>query len=282
LVDRRLIGVLVVAAILSTAFTVLFFSETTEEKMEIVKDYWQTSSLEGWQRLPMAEKIIPYTLSIIMKKPVREISIRFGVLRNRTLDVNYTGWESLSLEERAIRVGDLGYLDARASEVSEKYDVDRLSQRTDLTLGGEERRILVLDYYPCMEALAPETSSIEIPYLFVFVFDLDGNITQYYSGYWDFFDDRARSIQGLTIQLNENSTRYANEQNMAAGSIPVRESLPLLGEVVFEELRPDDRIFVTYRISGGGVLGEQAVMQLIRIRLDGEYLDPLVNVLKRV
>ena len=97
------------AAIISTASAIIFLAESTEEKIEVVTNYWQTSTIEGLQRLPMSEGIIPYTLSVIIRKPVQEISIRFGVLRNRTLDVNYTGWESLSLRERAIKVGGLDY-----------------------------------------------------------------------------------------------------------------------------------------------------------------------------
>jgi hypothetical protein len=269
------------AAIVSTAFAVIFFVESTDEKIEVVKNYWQTLTLDGWERLPLEEEAVPYTLGVVIRKPVEEISIGFGVLRNRTLEVNYTGWDALSLREKAVRVGGLEYLDSRASDVSGSLGIEPYEEQTATVLGGKEFQLLIIDYYPCMAALAPAYASIEVPYLFAFYFDEEGNILQHYAGYWDFFEDRTTAILDLTIQLNENATRFADEQNMAPGFLPLDGSLPLLGEVLFEGLETDDRIFVTFTVNGGAVPGEEAFMQLIRMRLDGVYLDSLVNVLKR-
>jgi len=281
LIDRRLVGILAIALIISTAFAVLFFGQPTKAKIEVVKNHWETVTLEGWRRLPLAEGPVPYTLGLVARRPLQELSVRFGILRNQTFTANYTGWSDLTLREKAIRVGGLSLLDSRASDVSESMDVEPIEQEGRALLHGEERRVLVLDYYPCMEALADPSSSIKVPYLFAFVFDESGNITQFYSGYWDFFENRDMSIQDLTIQRNENATRYANDQNMGQGSLPIGQTLNMLGKITFTDLKRDDRVFVTFRVNGGAVPGQEAFMQVVRLRIDGEYPEPIINVLRR-
>lgn len=279
--DRRLIGLLGMAVLVSTAFAVIFFVDTTEEDIEIIRNYWQAPSLEGWKRLPLSEEMVPYTLSLVARKPLEELSVRFGILRNNTLDVNYTGWQDLSIRQKALRVGNLDYLDSRATDISEGLDVEPIEQEFELVLRDEEYRVYIIDYHPCIAPLASPIASIDVPYIFAFLFDGDGNISQFYSGYWDFFEKRELSIQDMTIQLNENATRYANDQNMGEGDLPLNRTLEMLGKITFNELKPDDRIFITYRVNGGAVWGEEAFMQIIRLNVNGEYRAPLINILKR-
>ena len=55
----------------------------------------------------------------------------------------------------------------------------------------------------------------------------------------------------------------------------------MVGRVTFANLGRDDRIFVSFRVNGAAVPGEEAFMQIIRLQVDGEYMEPLVNVLMR-
>lgn len=281
MVDRRLVGILAMAVAISTAVAILLFTEETEERIEIVKNYWQTPTVQGYPRLPISEAAIPYTLGLVARRPLEEVLVRFGILRNQTFEVNYTGWEDLGLRERAIRVGGLEFLDSRAQDTSESMEVEPIEETGRTQIGDEEYMVLILDYHPYMAALADAGYSIGVPYLFAFVIDDSGNFTQFYSGYWDFFQNRLTSIMEISIQLNENITRYANEQNMAEGSLPLGDTLDMLGEVTFSDLKPDDRIFVSYRVVGAPVPGEEAFMQIVRLRVDGRYQRPLVNILKR-
>jgi hypothetical protein len=281
LVDRRLLGILAMAVTISTAVAILLFTEETEERIEVVKNYWQTPTVEGYARLAISEAAVPYTLGLVARRPLEEVLVRFGILRNQTFTVNYTGWEDLSLKERAIRVGGLSFMDSRARDVSESMAVEPIEEMGRILVGEEEYTVLILDYHPYMAALADAGYSIGVPYLFAFVLDDSGNCTQFYSGYWDFFENRLTSVMEITIQMNENITRYANEQNMAEGSLPLSDTLGMLGEVAFSDLKPDDRIFVSYRVVGAPVPGEEAFMQIVRLRVDGGYLRPLVNILKR-
>ncbi len=281
MIDRRLVGILTMAAIASSSLSILLFARTAEEDIRMVKNHWDTLTLEGWRQLPLSERAVPYTLGLVARKPLGEVSIRFGVLRNQTFRANYTGWEDLTPKEKAVRIGNLAFLDSRAQDVSESMDVAPMEQWADVALRDRRARVLVLDYHPFLAALADPGLVIGLPCLFAFVFDDSGNISQFYSGYWDFFQARATSVLDLTIQLNDNATRYANQQNMVEGSLPLSMTTQMGGEVIFRDLRKDDRMFVTFRVNGGAVPGLEALMQIIRLQVDGEYLDPTVNILRR-
>jgi len=281
LVDRRLVGVLAIAAIISTTLSVLLFTGMDQERIQVLKNHWETSSIGGWWRLPLAEGAIPYTLGVVARKPLGQVSIRFGVLRNQSFTLNYAGLDNLSRREMAARVQEVSFLDSRARDLAESMNVKPMEHEVDATFGDRQRRVLVIDYYPCMEALADSSWPMEAPYLLAFVFDDSGNLSQFYCGYWDFFQGRGGSVQDITIQLNENVTRYANQQNMAEGCLPLSRTEEMMGRVTFEDVRRDDRIFVSFRVNGAAVPGEEAFMQIVCLQVDGEYLEPLINVLRR-
>ena len=281
MVDRRLVGILLMVLISSTSLSIAFLVRSPHEKIKLVKNYWETVTLEGWKQLPRIERPISYTLGLVARRRIGEVVARFGILRNQTLSANYTGWDKLTLRERAIRIGGLEFLDSRAADVERSMGVGPVETWTEVTIAGRQVRLFILDYDPLIAPLADRRVAMESPSLFAFVLDSTGNVTQFYSGCWDFFVDRSRSILELTIQLNENVTTYANKQHMVEGSDPLAETIPWAGEVVFKDLCKDDRVFITFRVNGGAVSGDQSVMQIVELRVDGEYLGPIVNILKR-
>ena len=281
MVDRRLVGILLMVLISSTSLSIAFLVRSPHEKIKLVKNYWETVTLEGWKQLPRIERPISYTLGLVARRRIGEVVARFGILRNQTLSANYTGWDKLTPRERAIRIGGLEFLDRRAADVERSMGVGPVETWTEVTIAGRQVRLFILDYDPLIAPLADRRVAMESPSLFAFVLDSTGNVTQFYSGCWDFFVDRSRSILELTVQLNENVTTYANKQYMVEGSDPLAETIPWAGEVVFKDLCKDDRVFITFGVNGGAVAGDQSVMQLVQLRVDGEYSEPVLNVLKR-
>lgn len=281
MIDKRLAGVLAIAAIVSTILSILLFMKTDQVEIQVLKNHWETPTVGGWWRLPLAEGAVPYTLGVVARKRLGQVSIRFGVLRNQSFTLNYTGLEGLSPREIAARVQDLSFFDSRARGLSESMDVEPMKHEVDVMFAEEPRRVLVIDYYPCVEALVDPRWPMEAPYLFACVFDDSGNLSQFYSGFWDFWQARAVSVKDITIQLNDNVTRYANQQNMAEGCLPLSMTQEMVGRVTFDDLARDDRVFVSFRVNGAAVPGENAFMQIIRLQVDGEYLEPLVNILMR-
>jgi len=121
---------------------------------------------------------------------------------------------------------------------------------------------------------------MDLPLLFAVIFDGSGNISQFYSGYSEFFLARKSSIQDLVIQLNSNVTRYSPTVIQQAGAFSL-DDLPDLGTVRFRDLKKDDRLFFSMAVNGARVEGSETIMQIVQIRVDGEYEDPIINVLRR-
>jgi hypothetical protein len=280
LVDRRLLGILAIAAIIATAAVSFIFSERIERTVEVLRNDWQVPVLEGRQRLPREERRYPYTLSLVVRKPTRELLLKFGLLRNQTFDANYTGWDELTLKEKALTIQDVRDVDSKVEELAEIMDVELLEQRLSLEWDGVDYELLLLDYSSAVEALAPPMAAPTLPTLFAFLFDGSGNLSQYYSGHADFFTDRENSIEDLTVNLNENSTEYAVKIHDPSNTLPIKD-LPSFGNLRFQDLGKDDRISVVMAVNGARAGGAEAIMQIIRIRLDGEYQEPIINVLIR-
>jgi len=91
MVDRRLLGILLMVLISSTSLSVAFLVRSPHEKIKLVKNYWDTVTLEGWKQLPRIERPISYTLGLVARRPIGEVAARFGILRNQTVSANYSG-----------------------------------------------------------------------------------------------------------------------------------------------------------------------------------------------
>jgi hypothetical protein len=279
--DRRLLGILAMAAIISTALAFILFQERVTERIEVLKNEWGISSLDGYRRLPFSEGEVPYLFSLLLRKDAGDLTIRFGILRNSTFEVDTEGWESLSDEEKAKRVLEINELESAIATISDDLKVRPWMQGTTVDLGGSMQEVLLLDYSPFIEPESPEEVFGTLTGLFAVMLGPEGNVSQYYRGYWDFFEDRLDSIQELTVQLNENLTRYANDQLI----IPGEELLSTLhenrGRLTFKDLDADDRVFFSMSVNGAEVVGEEAILQLVQIRLEGNYVDTLANILVR-
>lgn len=275
--DRRLLGTLAIAAIVSSALVNLLFTEKVERTIEILKNDWDVPAAG---RLPIQEHRFPYTLSMIVRRPVHDLVLKFAVLRNQTFVANYTDWQNLTMKEKALRIKRVRDLDEKARSLSEVVDLEVLQAEVDFDWGNKRLKLLLLDYSPCLEGLAPPQAGMDIPVVFALIFDAAGNLSQFYAGYPEFFLDRMSSIQDLVIQLNDNATTYSPTVIDQPGSFSL-DDLPALGTVRFRDLRKDDRLFFSMAVNGARVGGTEAIMQVVRIRLDGEYQDPIINILRR-
>lgn len=275
--DRRLLGTLAIAAIISSALVNLLFSEKVERTIEILKNDWDVPTAG---HLPIQERRFPFTLSMMIRRPVHDLVLKFSVLRNQTFAVNYTGWQNLTMKEKALCLKRVRELDEKVRGLSELVDVEALQMEVDLDWEGKRFKVLLLDYSSCMEGLAPPQAGMDIPLVFALFFDGSGNLSRFYSGYAEFFLARKNSIQDLVIQLNDNATRYSPTVIEQPGSFSL-DDLPALGTVRFRDLRKDDRLFFSMAVNGARVEGTAAIMQIVQMRVDGKYQDPIINILRR-
>jgi hypothetical protein len=279
--DRRLLGILAMAAIISTALAFMLFQERVTERIEVLKNEWGISSLEGYRRLPFSEGEVPYLFSLLLRKDAGDLELRFGILRNSTFEADDEGWESLSEQDKAERILEIRELESAIDTISDDLKVRPLITETSVDMGGRMQDVLVLDYSAYLEPESPGDVFGTLTGLFAIMFDPEGNISQYYKGSWDFFESRLDTIQELMVQLNENLTRYANDQLIVPGEEPLSALHENRGRLAFKDLDADDRVFFSMSVNGAEVTGEEAILQLVQIRLEGDYFDTLANVLVR-
>ena len=280
MVDRRLIGVLAIAAIISTALFSLLFTESIDKTIEVLRNEWQVPMSRGVKQLPAMEGRYSYSLNIVVRRPVIDLVLRFGVLRNQTFVANYTGWDELTMRERALTVEEVRRVEEKVMELSGAVELDLVELETSLEFNGTTYEMLLLDYTSSVEALAPPGASDSLNTLFAFLFEPGGNLSQFYAGYSDFFISRDTAIEDLTFGVNENSTTYATKGVQREGYLPMVEA-PGFGVMRFRDLSRDDRVFALLAVNPARIVGGQAIMQVIQMRLEGEMLEPIINLLIR-
>ena len=54
---------------------------------------------------------------------------------------------------------------------------------------------------------------------------------------------------------------------------------PGFGVMRFRDLGKDDRVFVLLAVNPARIVGREAILQIIQVRLEGETMEPIVNLL---
>ena len=280
MVDIRLVGTLAIAAIIGSALATLMFAEKIDRTVEVLRDDWQVPASEGLQRLPAMENRYPYSLSLVVRRPVRELVVDFGSLLNTTFKLDYDDWASLDMRQRALRISEVAELDGKVAHLAGTMEVNVEEMQTSIEHAGKKYDLYLLDYSPSLEALAPADVSGSLPTLFAFLFDSSGNLSQYYRGSADFFHNRLRSIEDITVGLNENMTTYSSRPHERPGYAPVSDA-PALGRLTFANLQKDDRVSILIAVNGARVGGSGSILQIVRIRVNGKLINPVINFLAR-
>ncbi|MBU7004171.1 MAG: hypothetical protein HXS50_01295, partial [Theionarchaea archaeon] len=149
--DRRLIGVLAIAAILSTALVSLLISEKIDRTMQILRNEWQVPISRGVKMLPGLEGRYSYSLNIVLRRPVHDLVLNFGILRNRSFTLNYTGWDELSNREKALSIDEVGRVEEKVRGLSKTVDLEIVELESTCEWNGTEYEMLLLDYTSSVE-----------------------------------------------------------------------------------------------------------------------------------
>jgi hypothetical protein len=273
-----LIGVLAIAAILSTMLVFLLIYERVDRTVQILRNEWQVPISKGVKQLPGLEGRYSYSLSIVLRRPVQDLLLKFGVLRNRSFTLNYTGWDGLSKREKALSIEEVRMVVDKVGELTQAVDLEVTELESTYEWNGTSYEMLLLDFTSSVVTFAPPEAADSMNTLFAFLFDPTGNISQFYSGYSDFFLGRTAAIEDLTFGVNENTTTYATKGVQKEGYKPMTDA-PGFGVMSFRDLEKDDRVFALLAVNPGRIVGREAILQIIQLRLDGETLEPIVNLL---
>ncbi len=269
-IDRTLIGVVLIALVLSTVVTAFLVGERGE--YSIVKEI-----RPRWIR-KLTGKRYSFGLTLVAKQDIGSIRISHYSLMNRTDRIS--GFKSEGTpEEIAQRIPSIqAYLQA-----TEGNPVLREISVHDVEIGKQDFELHLYDFskvvwlsVPSDIMMSTDRPRAGITFLwnyydvFACAFDKKGNLAYFYQGVADFFLNKIVSVKELFIERNDEKEVYygvteEGETQEIASSIL---HAPARGVLSFENLKRNDRIGVLFQVDGGGVPDNKGILHITAISAD--------------
>lgn len=282
MIDRRLMGILALTFILSTGAFSLFVGEKVKEPLEILRNEWNLPRDEsGAYLLPSEEGRYAYGVVVVARKPIRRLELVFVALENASGILSPTLPRGAASPQQAfLSLPEVGNL----TSVIYDYATDSPMRLDEvefmLNLSGVPRNGVLLDLTDPSRPVAPRSRLRSLATVHVLLIDEDGTIDQYYRGYPDFFVDRNHSIIDITVQHNQNLTKYSQRTTQQGTSL-LMDKAPPIGHLVFDDLKKDDQVFVSFAINPALVSTREAIIQAVLIFVNGDYYEGITNMIRR-
>jgi len=295
-IDRSLIGVVLIALVVSTLITLFIIGEKGGPYSIVSNEY----------RSGGARRFIS-GITILAKKPMTYLTLSHYCLLNRT-DLIENVSRKGEPEEVMERIPSLQTFLGMSEFVPPRKS--NFSVRIPLWIGREKLvekkfHVYVYDFSRIAWQAVPDEirRSTKRPSfrgghlwdyydVFACVFDEKGTLTYFYEGVADFFCGRVMSIEELSVQRNEQKTTYfgvGDEGKLAGGARSVLEA-PNRGVVTFDDVRRNDRLAVTFSIDPSrmpldptktyGQIPMYHIMHVVEITADGAAPRYVANMVK--
>lgn len=275
MVDRHLLAIVGITGIMSTALVSLLFHERIDAPIQVLREDWNLPREAEHLLIPSQEGRYAYTLAIVARREIVELALSFAILENKTLPAN------LSLLNAT-----LGYASSAGRELSEYIStLANYSGVTDFQLAQHripegDRQFHFLDLTEAFLTDASEADIRDLTAVHAFMVDGENRVLQHFRGTPDFFVARDSALVDLTVQLNDNVTKYSQRPSEATGTVALNEAPPY-GSITFRDLKKDDRISIAIAFNPARVPGREALMQFVRLRVDGEEHASFLHILRR-
>ena len=264
---------------MSTALVSLLFHEDVAEPIEILRQDWNLPTEDGRLLIPEQEGRYAYTLAIVARRPLAEFELSFAILMNDTREMNVTRGKGESHLDAITAIPKIGrYVDVHL-RYSNASPMDYRYSTMEKNLLGEPHSIHLLDFTESIRALTSPDELREVISVHAFVFKGD-ELCQYYHGYPDFFVLRDSAVVDLTIQVNDNVTKYSHRPSEATGTVPMNLSPPH-GTLCFKDLKKDDRVSITIAFNPARLSVKGGLMQVVYVEVDAEPFGSLINIMER-
>jgi len=288
LVDRRLVGIVAIAFIVSSAGFSVFVGERVEEPIEVIRNEWNTpTDSRGIYNLPKIEGRYTYSLGLVIRKPFEKLELFFATLKNSSFTLAGEEMPPSALpRERFGAIAELGDVASTIEDYAAPYLMRLEEQEFRVRVGAEEYGGFIVDLTGPILPVAPSAAQHGLPTVHAVLFDPNGTVVQYYRGFPDFFLARNESIIDLTIQRNQNVTKFSQRTTQQGTSLLMKDA-PALGRLEFKDLRKEDQIFVTVAVNPADpdamyqtVPTRDALIHMVLVFIDGEcyhvFASPMI------
>ena len=256
-VDRSLIGVIGIAVVLSTLFSMFLVIEQAEEGVTVLSNEYPDT--------PGQERRFPYALSMMSRKPLEEVKVSYTTLG----EVGVINATTEPTDEETIMV-NLPRIEALIEEARNLDLVEGIEtwegrvRWTNRTAGRtHELDMYMYEFTDMMKYMAPEMAVTST--FVVWINQTNRSIFRYFEG-GPYHFDKSRAVEDLAVTLNDQSTRYGiideGEAWVEDGYEPISRA-PRYGTIKFEGVEKDDRLSIDFTLkSPGGMI-------LIRVYVNG-------------
>lgn len=275
-IDRSLVGVILIAIVVSTLITGFIVGE--RGGYSIVKNV-----RPNWAPQRTGETY-SFTLSIVANSNLGSIKVRHYCLLNRTdriINVSKSG----SPGEIAGRIPEIeAYLGAIRNDQS-LVDVSV----HEVGIGEREYELHLYDFSRVVWSSVPEgimkstnrpRSGIGFLWdfydTFAVLLDKEGELSRFYQGVADFFLQKAISVRELSVEKNEEKEIYFGATVEEVEDESSMFNAPPRGVLIFENIKRNDVIGVLFQVDGGGVPSSRGLLHITSISVDEantEYID---------
>ncbi len=276
IVSRGYAGVILIAIVFSTILTAFLVGERPDELIEVIRN-------DAPEMSSAADQKYGYAYTIVFRRDFDEVKVKFSWLRNVPM-LTATGDTIGALLPNLLKMDTFGEMLSAFGAQPEETEQGVWPEGWP---NGDE--LLLLDYSgPLGAGMKDQSELVHSIYLIVLK---DGQIS-YYEGIADYFPEREwrfpysqdpkpvrdpRASGTIEFGLDENRTKYvsAGEKRLFP-ELPTLDELPPYGELVFRDVKKDQRLTVLTFIYGRS-LGYRSQKELIRVYIDGELEHIQVN-----
>lgn len=261
--DRRLVGVIAVALVLSSVLSYFLFLQRAAEPITVIRNVAPAQLVA----LLDFDETHRFSLGLVARKKMQELTIQYSFfsaaqIRGLPEALSFEAWEAnlsqLALQERFLE--ELGF---EPEKVQGELAMDDLNQEYLLYDTGPAIRALT-----SWQLAGDATSSYILLPAKTNATLMKGRMEFYYYRY---------ELAKITITRGENETVYRalkRGEEFMPGERPISEA-PVNGRIRFENLKPDEPVSVMIELRGW--TGQGRCLSLIRLYVDGELERVLAN-----
>ena len=277
--DRRLAGMLMISAVISTVLSIGLFEVGVDEAVRVVVNTFP-------ENMPRAGYGRPrFILDLVADRDLPDVVLEYSILRKTNTDpvapwnmTDATDWEPEELFDNVPILRETQAWFERCSR--EGLNLPIAVTKVPLEYGGNRAEMNILDYTDAFRALGLGPGQLNSTYMiWAIIVDQSGNVFTY-SGIRDFFFDRLRIIHGLEIGDGKVTRSFASPKMPIElrGERPGMDLAPLLGTIHVRDVSEGDRIHIFLELMAERIFPHEGLVQLVTIRVGGEETK-LVNVM---
>ena len=291
--DRTLLGVILIALILSTLVTIFIVGEKSGPYSIVKNDHPQRAVLTHGRRYS-------FGLTLMAREPVASLRISYFCLVNRTDLIEGIRGQATPDDVFQRISGTRSYLDMSKGGLlaPETHTLEiEIPVRNGEKIEKKKFDLYLFDFSKLVWQAVPQETmhSLDRPLIgfsgtqhlwdyyniFAALFDEGGDLTYFYQGVADFFCNKVIAIEELIIQRNEDKSIYhgvTKEGEPQDEVISVLDA-PDMGIVCYENIWRNDRITVFYSLDSSWVPSNQGIIQIIKIDVDEGSPEYIANVM---